>query len=92
MDNANCKILPDTGANESFMSKGFYLSCPSLHILCKFIPKTKEILVANSQNVGVLFVIPAVINLQGHRFEVYKLVSEIHDNVDMVKGIRMCMK
>ena len=36
----------------------------------------------------MLFVIPVVINLHEHRFEVYTLVSEIHDNVDMVMVIK----
>ena len=39
-------------------------------------------------SIGVLFVISVVINLQGHRYEVYTLVSEIHDNVDMVMEIK----
>ena len=34
------------------------------------------------------FVIPVVINFQGHRFEVYTMVSEIHNNVDVVMGIK----
>ena len=54
--------------------------------------KTKTILVGNGQDVSVVFVLPVVINLQEHRYEVYTLVSEIHDNVDMVIGIKMCMK
>ena len=26
--------------------------------------------------------------MQGHRFEIYTLVSEIHENVDLVLGIK----
>ena len=38
--------------------------------------------------VGVLFVIPVIIEINGHRLEVFTLVSEIFDNVDMVLGIK----
>ena len=37
---------------------------------------------------GVLFVIPVIIEINGHRLEVFTLVSEIFDNVDMVLGIK----
>ena len=37
---------------------------------------------------AVLFVIPVVIDVYGHRFEVFPLVSEIHDNVDLVLGMK----
>ena len=70
------------------MSKTFYLNYPSLHSLPNFVSKTKVILVGNGQYVGVLFVIPVVINLEGHGFEVYTLVSEIHNNADMLMGIK----
>ena len=29
-----------------------------------------------------------IIEIAGHRFEIYTLVSEIHDNVDLVLGIK----
>ena len=35
----------------------------------------------------VLFVIPVTVDIHGHRFEVFTLVSEIHDNVDLVLGM-----
>ena len=56
------------------------------------MPKTKNISVGNVHYVGVFFVIPVVKNLQGYIFEVYTFVLEIHDNVDIVIGIKMCMK
>ena len=36
----------------------------------------------------VLFVIPVIIEIHGHLFEVFTLVSEIHDNVDLVLGMK----
>ena len=32
---------------------------------------------------------PVIIDVHGHRFEIYTLVSEIHENVDLVLGIKM---
>ena len=31
--------------------------------------------------------IPMIVDIHGHRFEIYMLVSEIHENVDLVLGI-----
>ena len=42
----------------------------------------------NDQYVGVLFVILVIVEINGHRLEVFMLVSEIFDNVDMVLGIK----
>ena len=42
----------------------------------------------NGQYVGVLFVIPVIIDIHGHRFEIFTLVSEIHENLDLVLGIK----
>ena len=80
----------NTGASKSFMFKTLYLSCPSLQSSHKCVLRTKNILVGNGQYVSVLFVIPVVINLHGHRFEVNTLLTGIHDNMDMVI-IKMCM-
>ena len=44
--------------------------------------------VGNGQSVSVLFVIPVVIDVYGHRFEVFTLVSEIHDNIDLVLDMK----
>ena len=70
------------------MSKSYYLRCKSLHNLPKFASKTQRIQVGNGQYVGVLFVIPVIVEIDGHRLEVFMLVSEIFDNVDMVLGIK----
>ena len=79
----------DTGASKSFMSKSFYIHCKSLHALPKFASKTQRIQVGNGQFVSVLFIIPVIINVHGHRFKIYTLVSEIHENIDLVLGIKI---
>ena len=48
----------------------------------------KHIQVGNGQYVSVLFIIPVFIDINGHRFEIFTLVCEIHDNVDLFMGIR----
>ena len=37
LDSTDCKVLCETGANKSFMSKTFYLNCPLLHSLHEFV-------------------------------------------------------
>ena len=54
----------------------------------KFASKTQRIQVGNGQHVSVFFIIPVIVGIAGHRFEVYILVSEIHENVDLVLGIK----
>ena len=70
------------------MSKSYYLRCKTLHALPKFSSNTQRIQVGNGQYVSVLFVIPVIIDIHGHRFEIFTLVSEIHYNVDLVMGMK----
>ena len=88
LDGSECQILLDTVATKSYMSKSYYLQCKALHALPKFSFKTQRIQVGNGQYVTVLFVIPVIIEIHGHRFEIFTLVSEFHDNVDLVMGIK----
>ena len=82
-----CQILLDTGASKSFMSKSYYMHCKTLNSLPEFASKTQRIQVENCQFVSVLFIIPVIIDVHRHRFEIYTLVSEIHENIDLVLGI-----
>ena len=88
IDKTECTILIDTAASKSYMSKSYYMRCKSLHVLAKFSSTTQRIQVGNGQYVTVLFVISVIIDMYGHRFEVFTLVSEIHDNVDLVLGMK----
>ena len=92
LDGTECQLLLDMGASKSFMSKSFYIQCRSLHSLLKFASKTQRIQVRNGQCVSVLFVIPVIIDVHGHRFEIYTSVSEIHENVDLILGIKNVFK
>ena len=64
------------------------MQCKSLHSLLKFVSRTQRIQVGNGQCVSVLFIIPVIIDIHGHKFEIYTLVSEIHENVDLVLVIK----
>ena len=92
LNREECQIQLDTGASKWYMSKSYYLRCKSLHNLPKFASKMQRIQVGNGQYVGVLFVIPVIIEMNGHRLEVFTLASEIFDNVDMVLGIKNLFK
>ena len=88
LDGTDCEILIDTDASKSYMSKPYFLQCKNLHTMPKFTSSTKTIQVSNGQYVGVLFVIPVIVTIKNHRFEIFTLVSEIHENVDLVLGIK----
>ena len=70
------------------MSKSFYMQCKSLHNLPNFTSTTQRIQVGNGQCVGILFIIPVIVDIHRCRFEIYTLVSEINENVDLVLGIK----
>ena len=88
LDGTECQILPSMRASKSFMSKSYYMCCKSLHYLLKFASKMQRIQVGNGQLVSVLFIIPVIVDRHQHRFEIYTLVSEIHENIDLVLGIK----
>ena len=81
-------ILLDTGASKSYMSKAFYMSHPHLHHFPKFQSAIRHLHVGNGALVPALFVIPLLFKIQGHIFEVYTLVSEIQDKMDLILGVK----
>ena len=88
LDGMECQILLDTGATKSYMSKSYFWRCKSLHVLPNFSSNTQRIQVGNGQYVSVLFVILVIVDIHGHRFEIFTLVSKIHDNIDLVMGMK----
>ena len=88
LDGTECQLLLDMGTSKSYMSKSFYMQCKSLHSLPKCMSKTQRIQAGNGQWVSVLFIIPVIIDVHGHRFEIHTLVSEIHKNIDSALGIK----
>ena len=66
--------------------KSHYLQCKSLP---KITSKTQRIQVVNGQFISVLFIILIIVDIHTHGFEIYMLVSEIHENLDLVLGIKI---
>ena len=81
-------ILLDTGASKSYMSKAFYMRHPHLHKYPKFNSTVRNLQVGNGELVATLFVIPFVFKVGRHLFEVYTLVSEIQQNMDIILGVK----
>ena len=70
LDGTKCQLLLDTYASKLFMPKSFYMQCKSLHTLPKFASTTQRIQVGNSQCVSILLIIPVIVDIHGHRFEI----------------------
>ena len=48
----------------------------------------QRIQVGNGPFISVLFTKPIIIDIHGHRFEIYTIILEIHENIDIVIGIK----
>ena len=81
-------ILIDTGASQSYISKSFYMQSRTLNTLPKFVPTTQRIQMGNGQYVAVLSIVPVIIEVHEHIFDVFTLASEIHDYIDLVLGMK----
>ena len=82
-------ILRHIGASKSYMPKVFYMRYEQLHHFPKFQSVIRHLQVGNGALVPALFVIPLVFKIQGHIFEVYTLVSEIQDKMDLILGVKI---
>ena len=78
----------DAGASKNYMSKAYYMCHPHLHHFSKFQSAIRHLQVGNRALVPALFVIPLLFKIQGHSFEVYILVSEIQDKMDLILGVK----
>ena len=70
------------------MSKAYYQRNKYLHSLPKFKSKVPKLQVGNGDIVDTHHVIPLVIKIQQHKFELYTLVAEIQDSIDLVIGMK----
>ena len=77
-------ILLDTGASKSYTSKAFYMRHTHLH---KY-PTIRNLQVGNGDLVAALLVIPFVFKIGKHLFEIYTLVSEIQQSMDLIFGVK----
>ncbi|MCG8625324.1 MAG: retropepsin-like domain-containing protein, partial [Proteobacteria bacterium] len=81
-------ILLDTGASKSYMSRAYFEKNKALHSLPRLKSSIKSLRVGDGNEVGALFVIPIIIKICGHKFEIYTLVSEIQPSIDLVLGMK----
>ena len=88
LDGTECEVILDTGASKSFMSMSHYLNFTSLYSLPKFASGTQWIQVVNGLFITVLLLILIIIDIHRHRFEIYTLVSEIHEKNYIVLVIK----
>ena len=82
------KLFFDSGASRSYLPKRFYDSNPVLHDMPKFVTTCTGIRIGNGSVVPALFVIPILFMACGHTFEIFTIVAEIDDDMDLVFGFK----
>ena len=68
--------------------ESFNDATPILHTLPKFTTTCTGIKIGNGSIVPTLFVIPLMFITHGHTFEIYTIVAEIDDSMDLVFGFK----
>ena len=88
LDGTECQLLLDMGASKSFMSKSFICNVSHSTLYQYLLQKHKGYKLEMVNVLNVLFITLVIVDIHGHKFEIYMLVSEIHENVDLVLGIK----
>ena len=88
IDNTPMKLFFDSGASRSYLSKKYYDANKTLHKLPKFSTTCTGIKIGNGSIIPTLFVIPVQFVTHGHMFEIYTIVAEIDDGMDLVFGFK----
>ena len=88
LDGMKCQLLLDTGASES-LCQNHSLCAVSHYIPYQNLQLAYKGYKGELDNVSVYCSsIPVIIEVHGHQFKIYTLVSKIHENVDLVLGIK----
>ena len=82
------KLFFDSGASRSYLSEKFYDSNPVLHDMPRFVTTCPGIRIGNGSIVQALFVILLLFMSCGHTFEIFTIVAEIDDDMDLVFGFK----
>ena len=82
------KMFFDSGASSSYLSKRFYDTNPMLHDMPKYVTTCTGIRIGNGSIVPALFVTPILFMAFGHTFEIFTIVAEIDDDMDLVFGFK----
>ena len=88
IDQTPLKLFFDSGATRSYLSHTYYKATKALHKLPKFTTTCTGIKIGNGSIVQVLFVIPLLFMCHGHVFEIYTIVADIDDGIDLVFGFK----
>ena len=88
MDQTPPKLFFDLGATRSYLSHTYYKTTKALHKLPKFTTTCTGIKIGNGSIVQVLCVIPLLFMCHGHVFEIYTIVADIDDGIDLVFGFK----
>ena len=82
------KLFFDSGASRSYLSKKLYDSNSVLHNMPKFVTTCTGIRIGNGSIVLALIVIPLLFMSCGHTFEIFTVVAEIDNDMDLVFGFK----
>ena len=77
------KLFFDSGASRSYLSRRFYDSNPVLHDMPKFVTTCTGIRIGNGS-----IVIPILFMTCGHTLEIFTIVAEVDDDMDLVFGFK----
>ena len=86
-DGSSMKIFFDSGASRSYLSKRFNDNNPHASqttSVCDYMYWNKD----RGTIVQALFVIPILFMSNGHIFEIFTIVAEIDDEIDLVFGFK----
>ena len=87
-DGTSIKMFFDSGASRSYLSKRCYDTNPMLQDMPKYVTTCTGIRIGNGSIVPALFVIPILFIACGHTFEIFTIVAEIDDDMDLVFGFK----
>ena len=88
LDGAPVGLFFGSGASGSFLSERFCDSGPVLHDMPRFVAACAGIGVGGGSVVPALFVILVLFVACGHTFEIFTIVAEVDDGVDLVFGFK----
>ena len=88
LDSTYCRIHLHCGVTKT--SKQHYLRNKSLHGYPMFSSKAKIIQVGNGEGFNILLIIAIIIvTIENHMFEIFTMVFEMCENVDLVLDVKM---
>ena len=84
MDRTVMKVFYDNGTSKSYLNLNFFNRTPRLQELPHFTTSCPGITMGNGAVVPAKFIIPLTFMTHGHIFEIYTIVCDIGDNLDLV--------